>query len=137
MIALARSEPSRQLKCTLYQCSYKQVYPCHWRDHDHMHTTAGLIVVLVFVAEDGEFRPFHVLSSRAFNCLQPQIVVRMRDDGNEHHVRKITFESHLRQVGDTAIRSLRSVPVVITCASHAQGRRFDPGREHKSTFFLQ
>ncbi len=41
-----------------------KVYPAHWRDHDHMHTVAGVIVILVYVAEDSEFRPFHVLSTR-------------------------------------------------------------------------
>ena len=73
-------------------------YPAHWRDHDHMHTVAGIIVVLVFVAEDAEFRPFHVLSSRAFNAVRPQLHVRMRDDGSEHFVRKLDLHSHVRQV---------------------------------------
>ena len=73
-------------------------YKAYWRDHDHMHSTAGIIVALVYVAEDSEFRPFHILSSRAFNSLTPQVVVKTRDDGNEHFVRRITFASHVRQV---------------------------------------
>ncbi len=48
-----------------------QVYPAHWRDHDHMHTVAGVIVILVYVAEDEEFRPFHILSTRQKKTLIP------------------------------------------------------------------
>ncbi|TRY67492.1 hypothetical protein TCAL_03751 [Tigriopus californicus] len=75
-----------------------RIYPAHWRDHDHMHTVAGIITILIYVAEDSEFRPFHILSSRAFNCLRPQLTFRMRDDGNEHFIRRIDFNSHVRQV---------------------------------------
>ena len=63
-----------------------------------MHTVAGIIVILIYVAEDDEFRPFHILSSRAHSCLKPQLLVRLRDENNEHYVRKLTFESHVRQV---------------------------------------
>ena len=83
-------------------------YPAHWRDHDHMHTVAGIIVMLIYVAEDCEFRPFHILSSRAFNSLQPQLVIRRRDDGNEHFVRKITFSSHVRQIRQIDRRTNRN-----------------------------
>lgn len=48
----------------LLQKKMCQTYPAHWRDHDHMHTVAGVIVILVYVAEDSEFRPFHILSTR-------------------------------------------------------------------------
>ena len=51
-----------------------QVYPAHWRDHDHMHTVAGVIVILVYVAEDEEFRPFHILSTRQKKLSFPLIV---------------------------------------------------------------
>ena len=53
-----------------------KTYPAHWRDHDHMHTVAGIIVILVYVAEDSEFRSFHILSSRAFNHVRPQLQVK-------------------------------------------------------------
>ena len=43
----------------------------------------------------------------------------------------ITLE---RQLGDKQA-SFHSV-VVITCASHAQGRRFEPGWKHVDSFFL-
>ena len=34
----------------------------------------------VYVAADDEFRPFHILSTRAFSSLAPQVSVRARDD---------------------------------------------------------
>ena len=34
----------------------------------------------VYVAADDEFRPFHILSTRAFSSLAPQLSVRARDD---------------------------------------------------------
>ena len=34
----------------------------------------------VYVAADDEFRPFHILSTRAFSNLAPQLSVRARDD---------------------------------------------------------
>ena len=32
------------------------------------------------MAADDEFRPFHILSTRAFSSLAPQLSVRARDD---------------------------------------------------------
>lgn len=92
-----------------------KTYPAKWREHDHMHTVAGIIVALVYVAADDEFRPFHILSTRAFSSLAPQVSVRARDDAlvngsddassngscdesDDRHVRKLCFASHVRQV---------------------------------------